>query len=99
MGWQLANQAAFGYAEGPPLWITRDVDTPTFHNFHPSVEIAHAWLILAHDSTFNGLHLRQLSDLRTWEATFLGSPGVRGCGNTAPHAICIAALRAVGAIR
>lgn len=35
MGWKLADRIAYGWGDGPPVWITGDEESPTHQGFDP----------------------------------------------------------------
>jgi len=95
--WQIKTQAdsaggnwfagTTGYQNGDePIWIPCPF----------SRSIASAWKIIEHDVLLETLHLRHSGQQGEWEASFCAFPGTIGHGQTAPHAICLAALRAIG---
>lgn len=97
MGWTMAphQRGMFMYQ----CWCKDGEPLRTIHAFEPSANIAHALEVIAHmRSTKNSwFSLNWYGDCEQWFAGFGdGSFDSDGRGDTAPHAICLAALKAAG---
>ena len=105
MGWKLFDRAAMGWGPGPSVWSTGEnsddpMSSPTFQGFQPSVDIRHAWLDV---KKMAELHVVSVSCMfnKRWRCEAVQAHSqrqtpVNAIADTAPLAICLAALKAVG---
>jgi hypothetical protein len=107
MGWTLCDRVAMGWGDGPPVFATGedpydDTARPSRQDWRPSEDIAAAWEVVENwRNRCNGEGVVLLSwhseewvcELGIWgvESGFRHAPA-----DTAPLAICRAALLAVG---
>lgn len=83
-----------GYDIATSCVIVDANDTITDRVPHYSTEIAAAWQVV---ELFGVRHSLSLYQVGRWYCNFLvGGKRLEACAPTAPHAICLAALRAVG---
>jgi hypothetical protein len=48
MGWELANRRACGWGDGPPVFYTRDAESPTFQGPDFADDANHDYKLLRH---------------------------------------------------
>jgi hypothetical protein len=108
LGWKLIDRIEMGWGEGPDVWDCtngKDADecySPTRQHFAPSTDISAAWAVVERMRE-NGFGPTLWSDsqfsMPHWYAHFdppIGkTKGIEKQADTAPHAICLAALAAV----
>lgn len=100
MGWEAIDRKAAGWGEGPQVWSTGNEDVPTYQGFDPSTSIEAAWSVVeamarrGHNFDMGTPHTRPNQYIATWYARFTGTIGEPIRGDTAPRAICLAALTA-----
>lgn len=112
MGWKLANRQANGWGSGPPVWLTGadqddEMSSPTWQEFSPSscldeaLIAARAWVKDEYRSVTitignGGVSWAYCKFLERGYRPFQDSHW-EASADTIPMAICLAALKAVGA--
>ncbi len=109
MGWSLTDRVANGWGHGPEVYMTgedpeQEDSSPTFQGFDPLNKISHAWMLVEKLGTRpnSAFAVTIATDLKgsTYAARFGlladGRIGNSVDGATAPRAITLAALKAVG---
>ena len=91
MGWKICfTDPTYGF------WIGEHYRT--FHDFKPSTSIAHAWEVVEKMGMVTIEDGGESVGKPEWSVGFVDTYGdwIHGEGSTAPHAICLAALKAMG---
>ncbi len=104
MGWTLADRWACGWGKGPSVYITNLEKSPTWQDFTPSTDIAAAWEVVEHlrkQKHEDGGRKYLVSMIDHTDSVEIVVEDFRegdswlAVNESAPMAICLAALRAM----
>lgn len=99
MGWR--KETVANISELLPfydVWVEGETKYVRVENFNPSTNIADAWEVVEKLSQFDQKYLVWHNESKVWCFVFAGGTFLRYSADakTAPLAICLAALKAVG---
>lgn len=100
MGWTKIDRRAMGWGDGPIVWSTGDENAPTFQGFDPATDIGHAWMAVEmllevpgdYDFRMEYRNGEWWVSLEYWDDEWHWWTN----DSSAPRAIALATLRAVG---